>query len=238
MHYGRQPGLKMKTLKLFIAASSLAIAGQASATICAAGDPANDCVPPSGAILDLAGQPIPQAYQQYTVSFVASLATTNLTFAFRSDPGFIQLDDVVLTTGAGPNLVVNGGFEGATFPDPATGNAEPVGWVYSNPNHAGANGTVSNNPNSGAHNYADGSVSAYDFLSQSISTIVGDTYDLSFFAYHPGGTPTFQDSGPSTVDLLVYASAAQSSSVPEPESIALLGIGLLASGVAVRRRRR
>jgi hypothetical protein len=73
---------------------------------------ADNEAPPTGPIvLDLHGTPIPHAYQQYTVSFVATSPASFISFAFRNDPAFLGLDDVSVTTGAGPNLIVNGDFE-------------------------------------------------------------------------------------------------------------------------------
>src|ERR1035437_72019 len=68
--------------------------------------------PPPGAILDLAGQAVPNAYTNYSVNFTATQASTVITFAFRHDPGYFALDDASVTLfGGGSNLLLNGGFE-------------------------------------------------------------------------------------------------------------------------------
>ena len=41
---------------------------------------------------------IPHSYTQYSANFAATVASTNLTFAFREDPAFLLLSNVVLHT--------------------------------------------------------------------------------------------------------------------------------------------
>src|SRR5262249_30073894 len=68
--------------------------------------------PPAGAILDLDGLPITNQNQGYNVSFVATNTSTAITFAFRQDPGFMDLFNVQVAdqTTLGPNLILNGNF--------------------------------------------------------------------------------------------------------------------------------
>src|SRR3569623_2091359 len=82
---------------------ALSLAGQAFA----AGD--NNPPPTGPVILDLAGTPVPHTYTQYTTSFIAGSTSTDLSFAFREDPAFLMLDDIVLTTDGGPHQLVNRG---------------------------------------------------------------------------------------------------------------------------------
>src|SRR6267143_5528651 len=117
------------------------LADQAFALPCPPGNPPTNCAPPPGAILDLNGQPVPHVYTQFSVMFTATQASTNISFSFREDPAFLGLDDVSVTTGGGPNLLVNGGFESGIV-----GNNAPVGWTYLNSFGAGAAGVVSTNP--------------------------------------------------------------------------------------------
>jgi hypothetical protein len=54
--------------------------------------------PPAGAILDLAGTPIPgngsgTVFQNYSVNFVATLTNTQITFAFREDPDYLAVEN-------------------------------------------------------------------------------------------------------------------------------------------------
>jgi hypothetical protein len=87
----------------------------------------------------------------------ATAATTNISFAFREDPAFLSLDDVSVTTGGGPNLHLNPGFELGIV-----GNNAPVDWTYLNSFGATFAGMVdNNNPQSGSNNYYDGAVQAY-----------------------------------------------------------------------------
>ena len=49
-------------------------------------DPINQPPPAGPVVLDLNGTPVPHSYQTYTTSFVATAASTNISFAFREDP--------------------------------------------------------------------------------------------------------------------------------------------------------
>src|SRR5215470_1580706 len=99
---------------------AFSLANQAFALLCPPGNPPTNCAPPTGAILDLNGTAIPHVYTQYSVNFVAASTSTNISFAFREDPAFLLLDNVSVTTGGGPNLLLNSDFDlgpvGATSP--------------------------------------------------------------------------------------------------------------------------
>ena len=139
---------------LVLARSAFLLVGQASANPCPPGNPPTNCAPPPGAILDLNGTVIPHAYRNYTVDFIATLATTNLSFALREDPAFLLLDDVSMTDLTTPSgePVVNGGFEAGLGP-----------WVALNTFGATFAGTIGTAPaHGGTHEWFDGSVQGYD----------------------------------------------------------------------------
>jgi len=215
--------------------------GQAFANPCPPGNPPTNCAPPPGAILDLNGTAIPHSYQQYSITFTASAALTNISFAFREDPAFLFLDDVDVhdISNPGSNLIQNPGFEAG----PLNSNT-PASWTYLNSFGATFAGFVSNNgPHSGSNNYYDGAVQAYDGITQGIATAIGDVYSLSFWLSDNSGLTTFSrvstngdvsDTGGNGVDLLVYAGQIPTLA-PEPGTITLVGLGLFA---AYRRSRR
>ena len=225
--------------------------------------------PPAGAILDLGGgetgtaplavnhgAPVP-----VSINFVAGVANTDITFAFREDPAFISFGQVSLvdTTNPGGNILTNGDFSGTTYN--SGGNTVPTGWNYDNVYGAQASGNIQGcNAYSGAQCWYDGSVQAYDAIDQVVGTAVGDTYTLSFTYTDNGGLTTFSDlstngdmsdTGGNGIDILAYAQAGlppacppgtvctgpvSPSPVPEPPA-ALIILGGMTALAALRLRR-
>jgi hypothetical protein len=209
--------------------------------------------PPVGAILDLNGSLIPgggnDTAQLYTVNFLGAVTSTAITFAIREDPAFISLSDVTLVDLTNPsgNMLLNSNFAGGTYTN--NGNAStPVDWTYANIYGAFAGGVVDANcGEAGAGDFCwyDGAVQAYDAISQSVATNIGDTYQISFYVAdnsgcetNPVGAPCdFSDlstngvttgTGGNGIDVLVYAQAGlPAASTPEPASLILTGAGLL-----------
>jgi hypothetical protein len=224
-----------------------------SAALCAPGASAqaqND-PPPSGAILDLAGQTVNHGPAiTESVSFAAAFANTDITFAFREDPAFISFGDVSLTnttTGSTTNLILDGDFSSGS-------GSSATDWNYANIYDAVAGGTVQTTRCSGGLTtcWYDGAIQGYDAIDQYVATIVGDTYLLSYAYSDNGDLTTMSDlstdgnvlgTGGNGVDILDYAQAGLppaggTSATPEPSSILLLATGaLLLSGLFHQKRR-
>lgn len=274
----------MKTRHWVLAAALLASAshGFAQTPTDPAEPVASNVPPPSGALIDLAGQPLPGVnlsvdpmldpgnyliWHHYSVDFNPQGALTAITFAMRADPGYLYLDDVSVTEAGSTagNLIINGDFEGGVVDGTTVAGTTPTGWNYANPFLASFNGSVATGADhtpgmSGIGSaYLDGSVQAYDDINQIISTDIRSTYTLSFWvATNQSGTfdryntlidpdvfrdlssnGNVTDVGGNAFDLLAYATypAPTLNTVPEPTSLAIIGISLLGLGVARRRHK-
>lgn len=206
--------------------------------------------PPSGAILDLSGQPINQGStaNPESVSFTAALANTDITFAFRDDNAYISFSDVTLTdstTGSTTNLILNGDFSSGS-------GTTPADWGYVNTYGSSFGGSVGNSFScGGGFNtcWYDGSIQAYDAIDQTVATTIGDSYLLSFQYSENGGYLDFSalstnggtGSDGNGVDILAYAQSGPPPAgtvTPEPGSIWLMSTGALLLGAFFYSRRR
>lgn len=220
-----------------------------SAAMCAPNASAQtNLPPPSGAILDLAGQTINHGTAApESVSFKANLANTDITFAFRDDSYYISFSDVSLTdttTKSTTNLILN--------PDFMYGSgSNATDWNYANVYGAKASGGVSTSCGGGFSTcWFDGALQAYDAIDQTVATNIGDTYLLSFAYSENGSLSTFSDlstngditdSGGNGVDILAYEQAGlppAGTVTPEPDSIVLMSTGALVLGAAFYYKRR
>lgn len=224
------------------------------------GDPAANNPPPAGAILDLNGQTIPgggngTTFQQYSTTFVAGIANTAITIALRDDPAFISLERISVTdvTHPGGNVLLNGDFTGGVYTN--NGNSHtPVSWTFANQYGAGASGVLetpcSHSGGPTTNCWYDGSVGSYDAISQTITTTIGDTYQLSFYLSEDSGcgscsfTRLSNGSEDTGIDVTAYAQAglpaagttAPTTPVPPTFWLMAAAVGLLAMLELYRRR--
>jgi hypothetical protein len=208
--------------------------------------------PPPGAIFDLSTEnpgTLP-TYTQFFASFTANITGTEyVSFAFREVPAFFAFDDAsVVLNGTSTNLLADPGFESATAGQNCNhGNSLgcPPGWgAWIQPVDVSAIGAVeAGGCTAGAHSgtflWCDGSVEGYDAVYQPISTTLGQIYNISFWLSDNSGDAITNP----TIDMLVYAGdnipvgTVPLGGVPEPETFALTGAGLVAIGITFARRR-
>jgi hypothetical protein len=122
-------------------------------------------------------------WTEYSFNYTApNIASATLTFALRDDPAYWYLDDVSVTDSSNNQLLTNGDFELGSL----------SGWAYCNPSNAPAAGVVSSSiPHTGSYSYQDGSVGAYDYLSQTFAVIPYNTYSVQFWLYATSSSATY-----------------------------------------------
>ncbi len=200
--------------------------------------------PPSGWILDLAGTPITNDQQSYSVNFTAALASTDITFAFRQDPSFESFSNVQLVdlTNPGGNIILNGDFSQGTL-----GTSNVADWTYANVYGATYGGVLEAGCGvNGSNCWYDGAVQAYDAIDQYVSTNIGDVYQLSF-NLNGGGANTpnglYQQlstngnvtgTGGDGIDVLAYAQGGlpPPGTVPEASTWVMMILGFAGLGFA------
>jgi len=215
---------------------------------------------PAGSIfnLDTVQTTVLSSYQPFATSFVADNTSEYVSFAFRETPAYFAFDDAsVIIQGGSTNLLADPGFESATFGQNCNHNNSlgcPSGWgawiqavdvsaigqVATAADHYGCG---SNGPHSGTAYWCDGSVQGYDAVYQQLTGLtVGSRYNINFFLGDDSGSAPNQGSESSQIDMLVYAGDSLPVGTiplgtPEPGTLSLIGAGILAIGVALRRRR-
>jgi hypothetical protein len=221
--------------------------------------PLNDYPPAGPLVLNLAGQPLPSVYTEYSASFVATTTSSVITFAFRNDPGWFAFDNVsAFLAGGGPNLLGNDSFQSGTL----------GAWRYFAQSGISYTGFVGNSSSVvglhpwnppvlvGSHDWLDGSTGGYDGISQSVTTTIGDTYDITFWldqrTTQSVSVTNFQEISTNGqggvlgngIDVLVYAGASLPSTTSElgatplPAALPLFATGLGSLGLLGWRRKR
>jgi hypothetical protein len=164
-----------------------------------------NCAPPTGAVIDLSGQPLP-VNDPTSYSFAINEADipsgdAPLTFFFRDDYAYINLYDVALydTSSATPtvNLLANGDFSGGV----TSGADIPKSWTYVDPSSESGLFLAGSYDKLCVRNvqcWSDGTAQGYDGLSQSVNWKSGGHYTISFLATVNGVAPPVTPSLPAS----------------------------------------
>lgn len=163
-------------------------------------------------LLDIVNPAI-QSNTPYVLDFVAGSTSTDIQIEGYQLPSYEQATDITLTTGGGSNLL----GENWTY-TPAPSGA--LAFQYDDGYGKGTN----------ALDFGGVTVDSYDQFDQTITTVVGQTYDLSFlFTEDYTGPSEFVVSASDTDPVLA---------TPEPGTLSLMlvGLGVLGSITVLRKR--
>jgi hypothetical protein len=145
---------------------------------------------------------------------VAGATSTDILFEGYQVPSFERAEDITLTTGGGSNLL----GETWTYTPAPSG---PDAFQFSDGHGTGTNGLSLGGVTAGS----------FDQFDQTVSTVVGDTYDLSFLFSEDG-------TGPSAF-VVSTSNIGSSIAAPEPGTLSLMLVGLGVLGlVTVMMRKR
>jgi hypothetical protein len=98
------------------------------------------------------------------------------------------LDDVSILDTSANQLILNGGFE-TTASGNANGQPNAANWAFSKNGCSCCGGIWNSQKKSGSYSWGDGCGGSTDKLSQSFSTIIGNTYFISWWLMSDGGSP-------------------------------------------------
>lgn len=117
-----------------------------------------------------------RTYSNYNYTWNATGSSATLSFFFRNDPGSWMLDDITVYHGS-TQLISNGGFEVGLLAD----------WTYSGSCNflTGSVALSLGNAKSGSWYYKSPCANYGDKISQTFSTVLGDSYVINFWLKNP-----------------------------------------------------
>jgi hypothetical protein len=173
---------------------------------------------PSGLLVDtLVGTDATGAWSQGTASFTATSTTTRLGVynAYMSGQSVhsINIDDITLIDSGLTDAILNGDFE-----SPVGNGLNPDSWTKD----FNCYGTFSGAAYSGVQGVHPGGGAASGGLFQDVTTVVGETYDLSLFLQNFAG-----DMGDSTARLLVGDASSWITTAVDDQGAGTVAFGTL-----------